>query len=250
MHTVKFFVVPVCLILLAVPVSFAGKIYKWVDKNGVNHFTNNPTTIPHEYRSLVEESDSKGKSGAIIENIEKGSKNAFDEVVKLLKGNREKVQVAVPLIAVLITLVNLLLGYLRLKRQREGKRRLRALELANIDNINKTEFEDYVGGILTYRGFKVEKKGDCINLGVNFIAQKNNLKYAVQIVQKAGLVSRVAVSDGDREKHRYGCDRAMLITNGYFAQDAIELSVSKGCDLIDRDALANWIANFQKSNGK
>ena len=250
MHTLKFFVVPVCLILLAVPVSFAGKIYKWVDKNGVNHFTNNPTTIPHEYRSLAEESDSKGKSGAIIKRIEKGSKNAFDEVVKLLKENRENVRVVVPLIAVLVTLVYLLRGYLRLKRQREGKRRLRALELANIDNINKTEFEDYVGSILTYRGFKVEKTGDPVNLGVNFISQKNNLKYAVQILQRTGSVSRVAVSDADREKHRYGCNRAMLITNDYFAQDAIELSVSKGCDLVDRDALANWIADFQKSNGK
>jgi HJR/Mrr/RecB family endonuclease len=250
MHTVKFFVVPVCLILLAAPVSFAGKIYKWVDKNGVNHFTNNPTTIPHEYRSFVEESKSKSQSGAIIEKIEKGSKNAFDEVVKLLSENREKVQVAVPLIAVLIALVYLLRGYLRLKRQREGKRRFWALELANIDNINNTEFEDYVGRILTYRGFKVEKTGDSLNFGVNFIAQKNNLRYAVQIVQKTGLISRVAVSDADREKHRYGCHRAMLITNGYFAPDAIELSVSKGCDLVDRDALANWIADFQKSNDK
>jgi len=250
MHAIKFIAVTMYLILLVASVSFAGKIYKWVDKQGVNHFTNDPANIPPGYRSLVEELNSKSESGAIIKKMKKGSKDALDEVLRLIEKNREKILVGVSLIAVLIALVYLLRGYLRLKRQREGKRRLWALELANIDNINKTEFEDYVGRILTYRGFKVEKTGDSLNLGVNFIAQKNNLKYAVQVIQQTVSVSRVAVSDAEREKHRYGCGRAMLITNGYFAQDAIELSVSKGCDLIDRYALANWIADFQKSNGK
>jgi hypothetical protein len=46
MHTVKFFAAVVCLILLAAPASSASKIYKWVDKNGIIHFTNDPATIP------------------------------------------------------------------------------------------------------------------------------------------------------------------------------------------------------------
>jgi restriction endonuclease/uncharacterized protein DUF4124 len=250
MHIVKFFTAFVCLILLAVPPSSASKIYKWVDKNGIIHFTNDPATIPLEYRGLVEESNSKTDNGVSIEKIERSSKNAFDKVVRLLEGNREKILVGIPLVAVLIVLVYSLRSYLRLEGPREKQRRLRALELLNIDSIDEAEFERYVRELLAHRGFKVVKTGDSINLGVDFIAQKNNLRYAIQIVQKTGSVSRVAVSDADREKHHYGCERAMVITNGYFTQDAMELSLSKGCDLVDRDTLAKWVVDFQKSNDK
>ncbi|MGH7909204.1 MAG: hypothetical protein ACRENW_05065 [Thermodesulfobacteriota bacterium] len=40
----------------------------------------------------------------------------------------------------------------------------------------------------------------------------------------------------------------MLISNSCFSQDAIELAKSTGCELIDRDALAKWSLDFQKSN--
>lgn len=250
MHTVKFFAAVVCLILLAVPASSASKIYKWVDKNGITHFTNDPATIPPKYRGLVEESNSKSESGAIIEKIEKGSKNAFNKVIRLLEENREKILVGIPLIAVLIALVYSLRRNLKFEGPREKQRRLRSRELLNIDNMDEAEFERYVSGLLAHKGFKVEKTRDSVNHGVDFIAQKNNLKYAVQLKRQTGTVSRVAVSDADREKHRYGCDRAMLIMNGYFTQDAMELSLSKGCDLVDRDALANWVVDFQKSSSK
>lgn len=250
MHGVKFISVTISLILLAASVSFAGKMYKWVDKSGVIHVTDDPANIPHEYRSLVEESNSKSKSGAIIKKMKKGSNDALDEVLRVIEKNREKILVGVPLIAVLIALVYSLRHYLKLKGSGEKQRRLRALESLNIDNMDEAGFERCVSELLVHRGFRVEKTGDLFNLGVDFIAQKNNLKYAVQIIQQTVSVSRIAVSDAEREKHRYGCDRAMLITNGYFTQDAVELSVSKGCDLVDRDILAEWILDFQKSNQK
>jgi len=80
------------------------------------------------------------------------------------------------------------------------------------------------------------------------IAKKNDHKYAVQINRQTGSVSRLLVSDIDREKHRYGCDKAMLITNSYFSEDVIELAKSTGCELVDRDTLGKWILDFQRSN--
>ncbi|HZX12818.1 MAG TPA: restriction endonuclease, partial [Thermodesulfobacteriota bacterium] len=89
-----------------------------------------------------------------------------------------------------------------------------------------------------------------LDLGINMIAKKNDHKYAVQINRQTDSVSRLLVSDIDREKHRYGCDKAMLITNSYFSDDAIELAKSTGCELVDRDALAKWVLDFQRSNEK
>jgi restriction system protein len=250
MQTIKFIAFGICLIFLTSSHSYADEIYKWVDKNGVVHLTNHPGVIPKEYKSSVKKSVSKDESRASIEKIKGGSKNAFDEALKFLEENREKIQIGIPLIVGLIALIYPLRRYLKIKGQRERQKRLRALELLNVDDMDGTEFERYIIGLLANGGFKIEKTGDSINLGVDFIARKNNLKYAVQIRRQTGPVSRIAISDIERERHRYDCDRGMLITNGYFTKDAIELAESKGCELIDRDTLARWILDFQKSNNK
>ncbi len=47
-----------CLILSTLlflaPTSFAGKLYKWVDKEGNLHFTDSPASIPSEYKDQVD----------------------------------------------------------------------------------------------------------------------------------------------------------------------------------------------------
>ena len=248
MKYIKFTVIALCLIVLILPTLSAKQLYKWVDKNGVVHVTDNPDSIPSEYRSSAVKSKPKSRSGATIEKIENGFKNVFDEVSGLVKENIKKVVAGALVIVGLIALVYLFRGYLKFKEQKERERGLRALEILNIDGISRTEFENYVIRLLTHRGFKVETTGEKIALGVTLIAKKDDHKYAVQIERQTGAVSRLAVSDIDREKHRYGCDKVMLITNGYFSEDAIELAKSTGCELVDRDTLAKWVLDFQRSN--
>ncbi len=248
MKYIKFTVIALCLIVLIPPAVSAKQLYKWVDKNGVVHVTDNPDSIPSEYRSSAVKSKPKSRSGATIEKIEKGFKNVFDEASRLIKENIKKVVAGALVIIGLIALVYLLRSYLKFKEQKERERGLRALEILNIDGMSRTEFENYVIRLLTHRGFKVETTGEKIALGVTLIAKKDEHKYAVQIERQTGSVSRLAVSDIDREKHRYGCDKVMLITNSHFSEDAIELAKSTGCELVDRDALAKWVLDFQRSN--
>src|SRR3989304_3699985 len=248
MKYIKFTVIALCLIVLIPPAVSAKQLYKWVDKDGIVHVTDNPEAIPSEYRSSAVKSKPKSGSGATIEKIEKGFKNVFDEVLRLVKENIKKVGAGTLVIIGLIALVYLLRSYLKFKEQKGRERGLRALEILNIDSISRTEFENYVIRLLTHRGFKVETTGEKIALGVALIAKKNEHKYAVQIERQTGPVPRLAVSDVDREKHRYGCDKVMIITNSYFSEDAIELARSTGCELIDRDTLGKWILDFQRSN--
>lgn len=249
MKYIKFTVIALCLIVLMPPTVSAKQLYKWVDKDGVVHVTDNPESIPSEYRSSAVKSKPKSGSGATIEKIEKGFKNVFDEVSRLVKENIKKVVAGTLVIIGLIALVYLFRSYLKFKEQKERERGLRALESSNIVNINRIEFEHYISRLLTHRGFKVETPGEKIALGVTLIAKKDEHKYAVQIERQTGLVSRLAVSNIDREKHRYGCDKVMLITNSYFSDDAIELAKSTGCELVDRDALAKWVLDFQTHGG-
>ena len=248
MKYIKFTVIALCLIVLMPPTVSAKQLYKWVDKDGVVHVTDNPESIPSEHRSSAVKPKPKSGSGATIEKIEKGFKNVVDEVSRLVKENVKKVVAGALVIIGLIALVYLFRSYLKFKEQKERETGLRALEILNIDGINRTEFENYIIRLLTHRGFKVETTGEKIALGVTLIAKKDEHKYAVQIERQTGSVSRLAVSDVDREKHRYGCDKVILITNSHFSEDAIELARTKGCELVDRDTLAKWILDFQRSN--
>src|SRR3972149_4414501 len=248
MKYIKFTVIALCLIVLISPTVSAKQLYKWVDKDGVVHVTDNPESIPSEYRSSAVESKPKSRSGETIEKIESGFKNAFEEISRLVKENIKKVVAGTLVILGLIALVYLLRSYLKFKEQKERERGLRALEILNIDGISRTEFENYVIRLLTHRGFKVETTGEKIALGVTLIAKKDEHKYAVQIERQTGAVSRLAVSDVDREKHRYGCDKVMIITNSHFSEDAIELAKSTGCELVDRVTLSKWVPDFQRSN--
>ncbi len=237
----KFIIVAICLTVLMSPIVFAGKLYKWIDKDGVINVTNDPKKIPPEYREVAEEWNSKDSGDkTIVKEIreEKGSKKEGGKEISFKKF----------VVPVIIALVIILLVYVAIYKYKKKvkERRLRALELSNIDSMQKTEFEDYISRLLAHRGFKVEGTKDPVDLGVDVIAQKNDLKYAVQVKQDAGLVPRLTVSDTVAGKYHYDCNTAMVVTNSYFAEDAIELARSTECELVDRNTLAEWIFDFQK----
>lgn len=115
--------------------------------------------------------------------------------------------------------------------------------------MNAIEYTNYIGKLLAHRGFKVVSPEGDLNLGIDLIIEKDKNKYAVQLKQQSSQFSKPVVNDIDREKHRYGCNRAMIITNNHFTEDATELAKAKGCVLVDRDTLAVWIRNFERKRG-
>ena len=128
-------------------------------------------------------------------------------------------------------------------RLEEEERRFRALELADVDNMSSGEFEQYVGKLMKRRGYKTKVIGKAGDMGVDVVAQNGAKKYAVQVKRYNQPVSRRAVSDAVAGKEHYGCSAAMVVTNNYFTKGAMDLARSTKCQLIDRDTLADWIAD-------
>lgn len=126
------------------------------------------------------------------------------------------------------------------------KRRLRALQLADIDNMTGIQFEHYVAQLLTAQGYKTQVTTSSRDFGVDVIAQKQAVKYAIQVKRQTKNVSRRAVSDAVTGKFHYGCTAAMVVTNVFYTSGAQELAKSTGCRLVDRNELANWILAFQQ----
>lgn len=128
------------------------------------------------------------------------------------------------------------------------EKRVRALELADVDNMSGTEFEHYVGRLLAHQGFGIKVTKASGDFGVDIVAKKDGATYAIQVKRYSNSVSRRAVSDAVAGKEHYACNGAMVVTNNYFTKGAITLAQSTKCDLVDRDTLAKWILDFQAPN--
>jgi restriction system protein len=137
-------------------------------------------------------------------------------------------------------------GIVSILQAQERERRLRALQLADIDNMTGIQFEHYVAKLLTHQGYKTQVTAGSRDFGVDVIAQKQAVKYAIQVKRQAKNVSRRAVSDTVTGKFHYGCTSAMVVTNVFFTAGAQELAKSTGCRLVDRKELTNWILAFQQ----
>jgi restriction system protein len=128
-------------------------------------------------------------------------------------------------------------------------RRLRALEILDIDFMSGVEFEQYLQKLLTFRGYRVRMTPSSGDLGVDLVASSSGEKIAIQVKRYSNKVDRTAISDAVAGKYNYNCDTAMVITNNYFRRGAIDLARSTGCILVDRDTLAEWIVEYQKGGG-
>ncbi len=147
----------------------------------------------------------------------------------------------------LVAYVLILIGWLLLNRRNLEINALRALQLADVDSMTGTRFEQYVEALLTSQGFHVTHTGQSGDLGVDLVASKPPLKLAVQCKRLGEPVSRRAVSDAVAGMTYYHCNAAMVVTNSHFTPGAQDLARSTRCQLIDRDTLGQWILAFKSS---
>ena len=96
------------------------------------------------------------------------------------------------------------------------------------------EYEHYVADYLSFRGYhhvKVTKgSGD---YGVDVIATKGGIKYAVQCKFYSNPVGIHAVQEAAAGKAYYGCDSSMVVTNNTFTKAAKELAEANGVALLE-----------------
>ncbi len=136
----------------------------------------------------------------------------------------------------------------KLLEQAERDRRIRAIQLADIDQMPGIQFEHYVARLYQHRGYNTQVTKGSNDFGVDIIASKWGERLAVQVKRHSKRVSRRAVSDSVAGLKHYGCNGAVVVTNNYFGRGAIALARSNSCQLVDRDMLAHWITDFQDAN--
>lgn len=113
-----------------------------------------------------------------------------------------------------------------------------------IDRLNQSlapmawdEFEYFVADWLRGKGYTNVSITEHYDLGVDTIANKDNLTWGVQVKHYSGLVGIDAVRQVVVALKKYKCDRAIVVTNSTFSRPAIELAKSQDCVLIDGSKL-------------
>ncbi len=102
-------------------------------------------------------------------------------------------------------------------------------------------FEYYIAQLLANHGYRNISLTEQYDYGIDIIAEKDGVRWGVQVKRYTGLVKAEAVRQVVTGLRLYGCDRAMVVTNSTYSNVAKRLAEGNDCVLIDRDGLATLV---------
>lgn len=112
----------------------------------------------------------------------------------------------------------------------------------NIDLMKGQEFERYCANLLIAYGFKnIEVTKGSGDQGVDIVGYYNGFKFAVQCKRYSKKLGNSPVQEVVAGKNFYNCQNAMVITNNYFTDGAIQLAKANNVELWDRNKLMQVI---------
>lgn len=112
---------------------------------------------------------------------------------------------------------------------------------------NGQEYEYFVAEYLRRTGYsQVEVTKGSNDYGVDVLATKNGIKYAVQCKYYSSPVNLKAVQEVVAGAPCYGCNAAMVVTNNTFTKSAVNLATANGVILLSNVNRLPQIINEQK----
>lgn len=116
------------------------------------------------------------------------------------------------------------------------------LKNVNFDNMTGQEFENFCARVLRQNGFlRVTVTKGSGDHGIDILANKDGMKYAIQCKCYSGNVGNKAVQEAYSGKAIYRADIAVVMTNRYFTSQAEQDAKALNVRLWDRNKLQNLI---------
>lgn len=114
--------------------------------------------------------------------------------------------------------------------------------LQDLDNIDGIDFEELTCDILVANGFETaENTQSSMDFGVDVLARKDDITYAIQCKRYHHPVGIEAVQQIYAGRAYYECHVAVVLTNQYFTDSARKLADKIGVVLWDRDMLEYFL---------
>lgn len=130
--------------------------------------------------------------------------------------------------------------------------RARAAGLDKVDFMTGDQFEVWLAHQFKLAGFKVQRTPYQGDHGADLILTGNNgVKIAVQAKKLSKRKDRVgaqALGEVLRGKKFYDCDKAMVVTNQGYTQQAREEARKIGIYLMDREKLIDFVKKTRNKN--
>lgn len=115
----------------------------------------------------------------------------------------------------------------------------------NYDHMDGHDFEYCCADLLQKNGFSnVEVTQGSGDHGIDIIAEKDDISYAIQCKCYSSNIGNAAVQQAHTGKSIYHKDIAVVLTNQYFTPQAKEEATALGVKLWDRDKLNDLIKNI------
>lgn len=119
---------------------------------------------------------------------------------------------------------------------------------SDLDEMEGHEFEYFCAELLRERGFNdVEVTKGSGDYGVDILAEKDGVSYAVQCKAYSSPVGVKAVQEAYAGRDYYDCMVGAVLTNQYFTRPAVEVAKKLKILLWDRGYLDEMLAERDRS---
>ena len=136
---------------------------------------------------------------------------------------------------------NMPLSIERLRKRMTGEY-VNPSSIVNYDSMDGHAFEHFCANLLNQLGFSnVEVTPGSGDHGIDILAEKDEIKYAIQCKCYSSNIGNSAVQQAHTGKSIYHRDIAVVLTNQYFTAQAKEEAEALGVKLWDRDKLNEMI---------
>lgn len=119
--------------------------------------------------------------------------------------------------------------------------------MEKLDAMEGHEFEYACAELLRHVGYRdVKVTQGAGDYGVDILARRGNVKYAIQCKRYAGNVGVKAIQEAGMGCDYYHCDAAVVMTNSIFTKQAVRFANTTGVRLWGRDFLQQLIEEYDE----
>jgi restriction system protein len=126
------------------------------------------------------------------------------------------------------------------------KQKLAKSGIADIDHMSGKTFEKYLEVLFEKLGYRVERTRYVGDYGADLVTAKDGVKTVIQAKRYKGKAGVKAIQEAVAAKGYYDCSKAMVVTNSFFTQQAIELARRNQVELWDRDKLVSALLSVKE----
>lgn len=120
-------------------------------------------------------------------------------------------------------------------------------QFEDFDSMSGLEFEKFCSELLIKnRFYNVQVTQGSGDHGIDILAEKDGITYAIQCKCYSSNIGNAAIQQAHTGKTLYHRDIAVVLTNRYFTQQAIDEATELGVKLWNRDKLHELIKNAKK----